>query len=465
MLDNNSIHNLPNSPVPFHNQPCPEEQPGEKPLLELRGVSRFYPAGEKDFFGGQKDRVHAVVDVDLKIHQGETLGLVGESGSGKTTIGRLIAGLEKPSEGALFYRGEPLRNINDPHRPDLRREVQMVFQDPFSSLNPRQSVYEILSGPLQRHKIVARNKIEQEVNRLLELVGLASDVKYRFPHEFSGGQLQRIAIARALAVRPSLIIADEPVSALDVSIQAQILNLFLDLQVELGLTYLFIGHGLTAVNYVSTRVAVMYLGRIVEFAPSRILFSEACHPYTRALLGAIPVPDPMERDKHRILLEGELPSNIHLPSGCSFHPRCPMAEPSCKVYIPPIRAANEFPCHCRQSHCLACPIALRDGGIIAPEEVEGYELNIGFDRDLSETESDPGNPRSNSTSPVQNSTTDAAFQNDEISPRNGGNSPQPDPRLPLAGQPPSQKNAAPLINTDPRINTDHRNTDNPEKGN
>ena len=231
MLENNSLHSAPNSPVPFRNQPCPDDEPGEMPLLELRGVSRFYPAGEKDFFGGQKERVHAVVDVDLKIHQGETLGLVGESGSGKTTIGRMIAGLERPSEGELFYRGEPLRNINDPHRPDLRREVQMVFQDPFSSLNPRQSVYEIIAGPLQRHKIVEHRKTEQEVNRLLELVGLASDVKYRFPHEFSGGQLQRIAIARALSVRPSLIVADEPVSALDVSIQAQILNLFLYLLV------------------------------------------------------------------------------------------------------------------------------------------------------------------------------------------------------------------------------------------
>lgn len=293
-----------------------------KPLVEIKELKKHFPA-VGDWFAQIFDQrcVRAVDGVDLSIVPGTTLGLVGESGSGKTTTGRLIARLTDPTAGQIRYRGDDITELSGKGLKKLRREVQMIFQDPSSSLNRRKTAGQIISEPLRIHHLVPKKSVESRLRELMKMVGLSHHFLNRYPHEMSGGQRQRIGIGRALAVEPEFIICDEPVTALDVSIQAQILNLLMDLQDELDLTYLFIAHDLSVVKHVSDRVAVMYLGKIVEVADKKSLFSEPRHPYTRALLAAIPKPDP--RARKRMVLRGEVPSPINPPSGCRFHPRCP----------------------------------------------------------------------------------------------------------------------------------------------
>jgi oligopeptide transport system ATP-binding protein len=299
-----------------------------KELLKVVNLKKYYPV-KGGIVQHTVANIRAVDGIDFTIKQGETLGLVGESGCGKSTIGKLIVSLEKPTEGSILYKGEDLTKLSDYQRTSIRTKLQMVFQDSYSSLNPRKHIYEILAIPMIYHGIVDRANADKEVNRLLDLVGLSHNSKGRYPHEFSGGQRQRIAIAKALSLRPELIVCDEPVSALDVSIQAQILNLLRELQKELGLTCLFIGHGLGAVHYVSDRIAVMYLGKIVEVASAEELFKNPKHPYTQAICDAVPIPDPTRRKENSVILQGEIGSNIHPPTGCHFHPRCKYANTSC----------------------------------------------------------------------------------------------------------------------------------------
>ena len=332
----------------------PSEPGGAPELLSVRGLVRHYPirSGIIPHIVGV---VHAVDGVDFSLYRGETLGLVGESGCGKTTVGRQIVGLETPTAGQIIFEGQPLAERLHNGDRDTRTKLQMVFQDTFSSLNPRKRVGDILGAPLLYHRLATRRTVWPEVHRLLDLVGLPASAAERYPHEFSGGQRQRIGIARALSLKPDLIVCDEPVSALDVSIQAQILNLIRDLQHELSLTYLFIGHGLAAVHYVSDRIAVMYLGKIVEIASSQEIFFQPEHPYTQALCDAAPVPDPQERDRARVVLTGEIPSSTQPPTGCRFHPRCPYATELCRTQEPALRAHTAT----NASHLTACHLADR----------------------------------------------------------------------------------------------------------
>ena len=299
-----------------------------EPLLQVEHLKVYYPV-KSGFITHTTRHVHAVDDVSFSIPSGTTLGLVGESGCGKSTIGRQIVGLEKPTAGSIFYQGRDLTRLSAREMSEIRTQLQMVFQDSYSSLNPKKHIFQQLADPMVYHGIVPRSEAEKEVDRLLDLVGMPKSAKNRYPHEFSGGQRQRITIARALSLNPKLIVCDEPVSALDVSIQAQILNLFWQLQEELGLTYLFIGHGLGAVNYVSDRIAVMYLGQIVEVADAKELFRAPAHPYTRALCDAAPAPDPSLRDHAGITLSGEVGSHIQVTEGCRFRARCPFATEDC----------------------------------------------------------------------------------------------------------------------------------------
>ena len=318
-------------------------------LLKVDHLVKHFPV-KGGVFSKTVDKVHAVDGVSFDIAPGETLGMVGESGCGKSTTGRCVLRLIAPTSGSIWFDGKDVTDVNKAQLRALARDMQIIFQDPYASLNPRMTVGAIVGEALIIHKLAASAKARDErVVELLETVGLHPDHLRRYPHEFSGGQRQRIGIARALAVKPKLIICDEPVSALDVSIQAQVINLLEDLQEKMGLTYLFIAHDLSVVEHISQRVAVMYLGRIVEIAPSRDLYTTPRHPYTEALLSAVPIPDPTVKRK-RVVLEGDVPNPINPPAGCHFHPRCPRAQERCRVEAPVLRemapgcqAACHFP--------------------------------------------------------------------------------------------------------------------------
>ncbi|MBA2524540.1 MAG: dipeptide ABC transporter ATP-binding protein [Pyrinomonadaceae bacterium] len=299
-------------------------------LVNVRHLVKHFPVE------GSDDVVRAVDDVSFEIVRGETLGLVGESGCGKSTVGRCLLRLIEPTAGQIDFDGRNVLSLKRNDLRELRREMQIVFQDPYASLNPRMRVGDIVGEPLVIHKIGTKNERRERVGELLRRVGLDPDYRQRYPHEFSGGQRQRIGVARTLALNPKLIVADEPVSALDVSVQAQVVNLLQDLQKEFGLTYLFISHGLAVVEHISTRVAVMYLGRIVEIASAADLYLRPLHPYTQALLSAIPVPDPKRR-RERIVLQGDVPTPINPPSGCRFRTRCPIAIDECARIDPELR--------------------------------------------------------------------------------------------------------------------------------
>jgi oligopeptide transport system ATP-binding protein len=309
--------------------------PSEQPLISIRDLKVHFPVTARGFFRRSRQIVHAVDGVNLDIHSGETLGLVGESGCGKTTLGRAILRLTEPTAGEILFRDQNLAELSDRELRAHRRHLQIVFQDPYASLNPRMTVGQIIGEPIDTFGIARGDAKKQRVEQLMEMVGLSPRFLKRYPHEFSGGQRQRIGIARALAVDPEFIVADEPISALDVSIQAQIMNLLDRLKDQKKLTYLFISHDLRAVRHVADRIAVMYLGKIVELAPAKSLYAEPLMPYTKALISAVPVPDPaVETTRRRIVLEGDVPSPINPPSGCRFHTRCPYAIDECRRIEP-----------------------------------------------------------------------------------------------------------------------------------
>lgn len=306
----------------------------KKELLQVKDLVKYFAVENSD------DVVKAVDGVSFNILAGETLGLVGESGCGKSTVGRCILRLIEPSSGEVFFENTDIVKIGNQQMREFRREMQIIFQDPYASLNPRLSVLSIISEPLKIHGIGNKTEQKERVGELLKKVGLDPNYMYRYPHEFSGGQRQRLGIARALALNPKFIIADEPVSALDVSVQAQVVNLLQELQHEFGLTYLFISHGLAVVEHISNRVAVMYLGKIVEIAESIELYENPLHPYTQALLSAIPIPDP-KRKRERIILKGDVPTPINPPSGCRFRTRCPIANEECSQVVPELREVSK----------------------------------------------------------------------------------------------------------------------------
>jgi peptide/nickel transport system ATP-binding protein/oligopeptide transport system ATP-binding protein len=331
----------------------PRPGPGDL-LLEVKDLRKYFPTRQGLFARGAP-RVHAVDGVSFSIREGETLGLVGESGCGKSTTGKLILHLQEPSAGSVRWRGREIGGLAAREMRLIRRELQAVFQDPYSSLNPRMRAADIVAEPLRNFESLPRGQLRERVAGLFARVGLRSDQLVRYPYEFSGGQRQRLGIARALSVNPRLIVCDEPVSALDVSVQAQVINLLMDLQEEFGLSYLFIAHDLAVVEHISHRVAVMYLGKIVEIAPKRAIFSSPAHPYTEALLEAVPVASPALR-KQRIVLSGDVPSPIHPPGGCRFHTRCPLAEARCRSEEPPlveIAADHLVACHLRPGVMMA----------------------------------------------------------------------------------------------------------------
>lgn len=317
----------------------------EETIVNATNLKKYFPIKE-GIFSSTKDFIKAVDNVDIKIKKGETFGLVGESGCGKTTLGRILINLIPPTEGCLYFMSSNLNAINKTELRKLRPHMQIVFQDPSSSLNPRMTVKQIIGEPLKINKRFKGEELNKKVLELLKTVGLDEQHLYRYPHEFSGGQKQRIGVARALALNPDFIILDEPTSSLDVSVQAQILNLFKDLQERFKLTYVFITHDLSVIKYISDRVAVMYAGKIVEFAPTKDLFLKQLHPYTKALLSAIPIPDPKIKTKH-IHLKGEVPSLINPPSGCRFHPRCSECMSVCKEKEPVMKEVHK-------DHFVAC---------------------------------------------------------------------------------------------------------------
>lgn len=316
-----------------------------KILLKAQGLKKHFPT-RKDLLGRQIGLVKAVDDVSFEVYEGETLGIVGESGCGKSTTGRMLMRLLEPTEGTIEFNNQVLTNLSESKMRKVRREIQMVFQDPYASLNPRHTIGKILEEPLIVHRLGNAKERKRRVKELLEIVGLSEYHATRYPHQFSGGQRQRIGIARALMTNPKLIIADEPVSALDVSIQAQVLNLMQQLQRELKLTYIFIAHDLGVVRHISNRVGVMYLGKMVELAESEKLYDQPLHPYTQALLSAVPVPDP-DYQREEIILQGDIPSPSNPPTGCSFHTRCPYKVEQCSQIVPTLQEVE-------QGHFVAC---------------------------------------------------------------------------------------------------------------
>jgi oligopeptide/dipeptide ABC transporter ATP-binding protein len=315
-------------------------------LLSVSQLKVFFPVKQR-LFGPVRQWVRAVDEVSFEVAAGETVGLVGESGCGKSTLGRAIVRLLEPTAGRILFAGEDLARLPASQLRPLRRQLQMIFQDPYGSLNPHRTIGQALTEPLAIHRLVAKSQFQERIGMLLQMVGLAPQMASRYPHEFSGGQRQRIGLARALAVQPRLIVCDEPVSALDVSVQAQIINLLRDLQKEHGLAYLFVAHDLAVVEHISQRILVMYLGRIVESGDAKAVCRSPKHPYTQALISAVPVTDASTK-RTRILLAGDVPSPIHPPSGCPFHPRCPVAEARCRVETPllrPLGQGREAACH------------------------------------------------------------------------------------------------------------------------
>jgi oligopeptide/dipeptide ABC transporter ATP-binding protein len=340
---------------------------GAPPILQVRNLKKYFPIRKGAVFAKHVGDVKAVDDVSFDLWPGETLGVVGESGCGKSTTGRAILQLHKPTSGSVVFQGQELTTLNNQQLRAVRRDLQIVFQDPYASLNPRMTVGNIIAEPLVIHSIGSKESRKARVRELLDIVGLNPAFTNRYPHEFSGGQRQRIGIARALALQPKLIICDEPVSALDVSIQAQVMNLLEDLQKEFDLTYMFIAHDLAVVKHVSDRVAVMYLGKVVEIAEADKLYADPQHPYTQALLSSIPVADPeVARRKDRIILKGDVPSPQNPPSGCPFHERCWKMQSICKEQMPPLEMKDGDP-----GHQMACWFPGPDGapGTITPATI------------------------------------------------------------------------------------------------
>jgi oligopeptide transport system ATP-binding protein len=350
------------------------------PLVEVEHLVKHFPIKEGILIDRTVDHVHAVDDVTFSLEQGETLGLVGESGCGKSTLCRTVLRLEDATAGTIRFRGRDITHLSRRELRPLRGEMQMIFQDPFASLNPRKRVGQIIGDPIKLHGLAQGDEIRRRAQELLERVGLSAEHYNRFPHEFSGGQRQRIGVARALALEPQLIVADEPVSALDVSIQAQIINLLKDLQQDFDLTFIFVAHDLGVVRHVSDRVAVMYLGKIVEVAPADRLYAKPIHPYTLSLLSAIPIPDPKENaDREPLVLEGDVPSPIDPPPACRFHTRCPWATEICARVEPPLTDYGN-------GHIAACHHPLN----VDPQEIAGAHLAPESPREAGAETPDPG---------------------------------------------------------------------------